>query len=319
MPEGHSIHRVARAFAENFLDQPLAVSSPQGRFAEGAAALDGHRAVRSRAHGKHFFLEFDHGLTLNVHLGLYGAWSYSGDEQFRAQSSIGAPRRIGERETPADPQDGGFALPEPRPTVRVRLVGEHGYADLVGATTCRVLDPTGVAELEKTLGPDPLDPEADPEPFFRAAAKTSRPIGHVLMEQRAIAGVGNIYRAESLFRAGLDPHTPAREVPRERLESLWRDLASLMAVGVRLGRIVTTAPEHRAGTRAEAADREHSHYVYLRQGRPCRVCGQDSVVVEDLGGRKLYWCTVCQTRPAPAARELPEPRGPRAVPDERTS
>ena len=71
MPEGHSIHRVARRFAEGFLDQTLRVSSPQGRFAQGAALLDGARAISSRAHGKHFFLGFDNDLTLNVHLGMY--------------------------------------------------------------------------------------------------------------------------------------------------------------------------------------------------------------------------------------------------------
>ncbi|MDN5640134.1 MAG: Fpg/Nei family DNA glycosylase, partial [Actinomycetia bacterium] len=169
-----------------------------------------------------------------------------------------------------------------------------GYADLVGATICRVLEPTGVAALDAQLGPDPLDPQADPEPFYAAAAATSRPIGAVLMDQKAVAGIGNIFRAESLFRAGQHPHTPAARVPRERLELLWRDNVTLMEAAVRLGRIVTTAPEHRPGVPAERAWREHANYVYLRHGRPCRVCGKDAIIVEDLGGRKLYWCTVCQ-------------------------
>lgn len=298
MPEGHSIHRVARRFAEGFLGQTLRVSSPQGRFAQGAALLDGARAITSRAHGKHFFFGFDNDLTLNVHLGMYGAWTFGGDETFAAASSIGAPRRMAERETAGTEADDAPAAyagpPAPRPTTRVRLVGEHGYADLVGAAICRVLEPTGVAALDAQLGPDPLDPQADPEPFYAAAAATSRPIGAVLMDQKAVAGIGNIFRAESLFRAGQHPHTPAARVPRERLELLWRDNVTLMEAAVRLGRIVTTAPEHRPGVPAERAWREHANYVYLRHGRPCRVCGQDAIVVEDLGGRKLYWCTVCQ-------------------------
>lgn len=298
MPEGHSIHRVARKFADNFVGERLAVSSPQGRFAQGAALLDGAVAVSSEARGKHFFLGFDNDLTLNVHLGMYGAWTFGGDATFIQRSSIGAPRRIGESESQRSPEDAAeepyVAPPAPRPTTRARLVSSHGYADLVGATTCRVLEPTGVAALRAQLGPDPLNPGEDPEPFYEACARTSRPIAAVLMDQKAISGIGNIFRAESLFRAGQHPHTPAHRVPRERLEMLWRDNVALMGIGVDLGRIVTTAPEHRPGIPAARAWREHANYVYLRQGRTCRVCGQDSIVVEDLGGRKLYWCTVCQ-------------------------
>ena len=71
MPEGHSIHRLARQFQDVFVGAPVRASSPQGRFADGAALLDGHMPTRAWAHGKHFFLDFDHGLTLNVHLGMY--------------------------------------------------------------------------------------------------------------------------------------------------------------------------------------------------------------------------------------------------------
>ncbi|MCP3425775.1 Fpg/Nei family DNA glycosylase [Rothia sp. AR01] len=296
MPEGHSVRRVAIKFGDNFVGETLAVSSPQGRFGRGAALVDGERAVRSYAHGKHFFLEFENKLTMNVHLGMYGSWTFGGDEQFIQASSIGAPRRIGEQESGDGEDDAAGYLepPAPRATTRVRLVSRHGYADLVGATICRVLEPAGVAALRSQLGPDPLDPEADPEPFYDACARTSRPIGAVLMDQKAIAGIGNIFRAESLFRAAQNPYAPARHVPAETLRMLWRDNVTLMNIGVELGRIVTTAPEHRPGIPAQRAWREHANYVYLRHGRDCRVCGRDTIVVEDLGGRKLYWCTVCQ-------------------------
>ena len=298
MPEGHTIHRVARKFTESFLNQPLQVSSPQGRFAQGAALLDGHRAVRAFAHGKHFFLEFEHRMTMNVHLGLYGAWSFGGDARFTARSSLGAPRKMGEQEVHDDAADSPSrpyaGPPAARATVRVRLESEHGYADLVGASICRVLEPTGVVELRRRLGPDPLDPTADPEAFYRACAGTSRSIAAVLMDQGVIAGIGNIYRAEVLFRVGLNPHIPAHRVPREQLEALWRDAAALMGEGVKLGRIITTAPEHRGARSPEALGKEHAHYVYLRHGKVCRVCGQEAITVEDLGGRRLYWCTICQ-------------------------
>ena len=80
MPEGHSIHRIARHFDEVFVTQQLRLSSPQGRFTDGADLLDGHRAVASEAYGKHWFLYFDNELVLNVHLGMYGAWTFGGSQ-----------------------------------------------------------------------------------------------------------------------------------------------------------------------------------------------------------------------------------------------
>ena len=79
MPEGHSVHRITRQFARNFVGRRVTVSSPQGRFAAGAAQLDGHVMTDARAVGKQMFLEFDNGLWLRVHLGLYGAWDFAGD------------------------------------------------------------------------------------------------------------------------------------------------------------------------------------------------------------------------------------------------
>ena len=128
MPEGHSVHRLARQFADVFAGERLAVSSPQGRFVQGAALLDGHVLTGSVAHGKHLFLGFDHGLVLHVHLGLYGAWDFGGDADFRGASSIGAPRKIGEREVYSDGgADPGYAgPPAPVGAVRVRLASAHG-------------------------------------------------------------------------------------------------------------------------------------------------------------------------------------------------
>ena len=98
MPEGHSIHRIARQISDVFTGECVQVSSPQGRYAEGAALLDGHTITGAYAHGKHLFVTFENDLTLNVHLGIYGNWSFGGDETFTGASSIGAPRKIGEKE-----------------------------------------------------------------------------------------------------------------------------------------------------------------------------------------------------------------------------
>lgn len=301
MPEGHSIHRLARQFTDVFGGEILGASSPQGRFTEGAALIDGRVLERAWAHGKHFFADVEDGLSLNVHLGMYGAWTFGGDETFAAASSIGAPRRIGEREVQGGPatsglahDDGWVVLPPPAPTVRLRLRSAHGWADLIGAAQCRLLTADEVEQVTATLGPDPLNGD-DPTPFLRLAARTRRPIGVVLMDQSAASGIGNIFRAEALFRAGIDPWRPARDVGEEALCALWDDNAALMREGVRLGRIVTTRPEHRPGVPAEEAWPEHATYVYHRHGRPCLVCGRDAIVVEEMAARKLYRCTVCQT------------------------
>ena len=79
MPEGHSVHRIARQFERNFVGHVVAASSPQGRFAEGAADLDGRRMTQARAVGKQMFLGFEGDRWLRVHLGMYGAWDFAGD------------------------------------------------------------------------------------------------------------------------------------------------------------------------------------------------------------------------------------------------
>ena len=307
MPEGHSIHRLARQIGDLFVDQRLRVTSPQGRFAAGAAVLDGRVLTRARAHGKHLYLDFaapgdpDDVVVMRSHLGIYGAWSFAGDEHFAAASSIGAPRRVGERETGSANEskvsydDAGRVIPEPPVgAARARLSGEHGWADLRGPALCTVETPEEARAAEAKLGPDPLDPQADPEPFLRAAAKSKRAIGVLLMEQNVVSGIGNIYRAESLFRRGVNPMAPGTSLTREELLGLWEENAALMAVGVRVGRIITTDPADRPGVPDTEAWPEHANYVYHRQGQPCLRCGT-TVLKRDLNGRGLYWCPGCQT------------------------
>ena len=291
MPEGHSIHRLARQLTDVFAGEKLAVTSPQGRFADGAALLDGAVFDSAFAHGKHLFARFSNDLYLNVHLGIYGAFTFGGDAHFTGASSIGAPRKIGEQEDhrtelSAEP-------PAPRPTTRVRLVSEHGWADLVGPTICRTLTPDEVAGVRAKLGPDPLNQDADPSAFYAAAAKTSRPIGVVLMDQKAISGVGNIFRAESLYRTRIDPFTPAKECSRQQLEALWNDNKHLLVIGVRVGRIITTEPADRPGIPETEAWPDHANYVYQRQGQDCPRCGT-TIAMQEVAGRKLYWCPGCQ-------------------------
>lgn len=345
MPEGHTVHRLARTFGELFAGQALAVSSPQGRFAAGAALLDGHVLVASEAWGKQLFLGLadparaglgtavpgapDDLRWLRVHLGLYGAWTFAGDGSTAVVHAIGAPRRrIGERETvpvgpPVEgtgaPPDDAWSPPAPRGAVRARLLGAHAVADLNGPTACEVITGAEKREVERRLGPDPIRTPrpGEPEPreeFVTTVRRSRSAVGLLLMNQDVVAGVGNIYRAESLFRARLDPLLPGRDVPAEILRTLWDDLVVLMHDGVRRGAIVTTRPEDRDGSdRAvpapgapgvrvrqntdgdpDAVPRDESFYVYQRHGLPCRVCGTP-VLLKELAGRNLFWCGVCQS------------------------
>lgn len=312
MPEGHSIHRLARQFGDVFVGERLRLSSPQGRFAAGAALLDGSVLASSAAHGKHLFLGFtlDSGrrLVLHVHLGLYGAWDFGGDASFRGASSIGAPRRVGEREVPAaggdgsgpDPGDSAVYAGPPAPVgaVRVRLEGRHGWADLRGATTCAAITAAEAQAVRDRLGPDPLHNLPGDRDQFTAALQTRRTaVATLLMDQKVIAGVGNVYRAELLFRQRLDPLLPGNALGPDAAHRLWADAAALLADGVRDGRIITTPPRYwtgaGTGTGGGLPAPDDAHFVYRRPGLGCRICGT-AVAQADLGARKLYWCPHCQ-------------------------
>jgi endonuclease-8/formamidopyrimidine-DNA glycosylase len=314
VPEGHSVHRLARQFGDVFSGERLAVSSPQGRFVQGAALLDGHVLASSAAHGKHLFLTFEHGLLLHVHLGLYGAWDFGGDATFRGASSIGAPRKVGERElyddeageAAASGPDSYAGPPAPVGAVRVRLASRHGWADLRGATTCEVItEAEGEAVLAR-LGPDPLrNRPGDRDAFVDRVRARRTPLAALLMDQKVIAGVGNVYRAELLFRQRLDPWLAGKALTADAAGRLWDDTVAIMSDGVRDGRIITTPPRFwdpdGSGNQGTAGDAPisclpapgESHFVYRRQGLACRKCGT-SVALTDLAARKLYWCPGCQ-------------------------
>lgn len=265
MPEGHTIHRLARQHRELFGRAQVTASSPQGRFEEGAAAISGRVLTRVEPYGKHLLYRFE-GLPerLHVHLGLYGKFV-----------------------------PGTLPAPEPRGALRLRLIGGESYADLRGPTACELMLPGEVKALLARLGPDPLKSRADPQLAWARLSRSRVAVGALLMDQAVLAGVGNVYRAEVLYRAGLSPFRTGREVSAEQFGALWSDLVALMRLGVRDGRIVTTNPADRPPGRQRRPRREDSHYVYRRTGEPCRRCGTP-VRTEVMAGRNLYWCPNCQ-------------------------
>jgi len=323
MPEGHSVHRIARQFALHFVGRTVTASSPQGRFASGAAEISGRELVSAKAVGKQMFLEFDNGLWLRVHLGMYGAWDFAGDitadatiasangrigqtnqrgtvsgallsdDAESSNSSIGAPRRTRLRMAEQEKLEAPIESfpPEPIGAVRVRLLTDETVADLRGPTACEVLTAEQVTAVLAKLGPDPLvdSPKKGEQRFVDAVATKPTPIGLLLMDQAVIAGIGNVYRAELLFRARLDPHTPGKLVPEEVVRALYKDWTKLLKLGVKLGQMMTMEGLSPKNYQAALASRDDRHWVYHRTGKPCRVCGTP-IVMEMAAGRKLYYC-----------------------------
>ncbi|MDO4241191.1 MAG: DNA-formamidopyrimidine glycosylase family protein [Microbacteriaceae bacterium] len=356
MPEGHSVHRIAKQFAANFVGAPVNVSSPQGRFIDGAKLLDGQKMVAATAVGKQMFLQFESELWLQIHLGIYGAWDFSGEiavhpdiqihgftpghakigqtgEHSRTSgaaiaghgankatpanakasrvagtgavdeaaedsvTSIGAPRKARVRMAEQDGSRESSAVwpPEPVGQVRVRLLNERVCADLRGPTVCKTITDEEMAGVLNRLGPDPANNAAESEAvrFIERAHKKATPIGLVLMDQSVIAGIGNVYRAEMLFRAGINPHTPAKSLPREVLRELWDDWVKLLDIGIRVGQMITVDGLTGADYQKALVERDARHWVYKKENTPCGQCGAN-IILEEFGARKLYWCPECQ-------------------------
>ncbi len=264
MPEGHTIHRLARGLRRTLGRAPVEATSPQGRFAEGAALLDGEIISRSEAVGKTLFVRFGTGpgaRVLHVHLGLIG--------KFR---------------------DLGVPAPEPRDTVRLRLANDGGTWDLAGPSTCAVITPAEQRLIVATLGADPLRAHPDIVAARERMARSSKPIGAVLLDQRVIAGLGNIYRAEILFLCGISPLRAANRISDEEFDEIWAESARLLRIGVRTGRIITTDPAEIGRPRSRMR-LEDTLYVYHRDH--CRRCGAELRTVE-LAGRPMQYCPVHQ-------------------------
>jgi endonuclease VIII len=269
VPEGHTLHRLARRHLQTFGGVVLHVTSPQGRFAAGAARLDGTVLRSAQAHGKHLFLGFAPpgrrraDRWLHVHLGLYGTWDFGNGEPPPAKGAL-----------------------------RLRIVSADAWADLRGPTACEVITDAEVAGIRARLGPDPLRKDADPAAAVARIRRSAVPLGALLMQQDVVSGIGNVYRAELLFRHRLDPWMPGRDLPEAGWEALWGDLVVLLRDGLRRGRIVTTLPKDRPH-RSGPVRLGEQHYVYRRTDLPCFICSTP-VGAEPMAGRTLYRCPVCQ-------------------------
>jgi endonuclease VIII len=276
VPEGHTLHRLAGELGATFGGRVVRVGSPQGRFADSARLLDATVLEGAEAWGKNLFIGFAQDRYVHVHLGLYG--------KLDVRASV--------------PE-----LPAPVGQVRLRLVADAGpravsYADLRGATTCDLVTRAQRDAVVDRSGPDPIRGDADPGRAWARIRRSRAPIGGLLMDQTVLAGVGNVYRAEVLFRHRMHPLRPGHTLRVGQWNAIWDDLVGLMAEGVRTGRIDTVRPEHTPesmGRPPRVDDHGGEVYVYRRTGQACHVCGS-TVRTEVLQGRNLFWCPGCQRR-----------------------
>lgn len=222
--------------------------------------LDGQHLRRSEAHGKYLFVHWGDGTILHIHLGLIG--------KFR----------------PVDP-----ATPT-RSSIRLRLTNDEAMWDLTGPSRCDLVTAKERREIVAGIGPDPLRPDGSAVAVAKRMAATSRPIGAVLLDQRVIAGLGNIYRAEILFLTGIRPDRPSRDLRSEEIDAIWAESQRLLRIGVRTGRIITTDPSEIGRPRSRMR-RDDTLYVYHREH--CRRCGT-AIRTVVMGGRPIQFCPRCQ-------------------------
>ena len=276
MPEGHTLHRLAGELQTAYAGGSPSVSSPQGRFADGAALLDGLEVERGSAWGKLLFVHFAGERILYVHRGLVGTFVLSPVE--------------------------GHGEPPVTGVVRLRLLDESTVADLRGPMACEVLTPAEADALVARQGPDPLRPESDPDRAWAKIHGSRRTIAELLMDQTVLAGVGNIYRCEVLWRHRVKPTVPGERVKRATWQAIWDDLSELMPWGVRTGRIITrdevladVADAIAAGETPRIMDVPRDFSVYQRTGDSCYRCGA-RVRHAVVAGRNMFWCANCQRR-----------------------
>lgn len=265
MPEGQVSHRNALRIGAALAGRDLVrVETPEPRIAPQRIPerLDGDRLDDVEAVGKHHLLRFASGRTLHSHLGMVGRWRV-----------LDASRPI------------------PRRGLWLALWTDRHVAAQYGGPRLHLYEPGVPVPALALLGPDLIvsGPDAAGLTAVRLrAVEPERPVGEALMDQRVVAGIGNVYRSETLFLCGIDPWRVVGALADDEARALGATATRLLAEGVRQGGRITTyrSPDPRARERT---------WVYGRRGRPCRRCGTP-ISSRGMGdaNRTVYWCPVCQ-------------------------
>jgi endonuclease VIII len=267
MPEGDTVWLTARRLREALAGR--AVVRCDLRVPKLASTdFSGRQVEDVVSRGKHLLTRFEGGWTLHSHLRMDGAWHvYAAGERWRG----GPHHQIRAVLATAESVAVGYRLP----VLELLRTAEEDCA--VGH-----------------LGPDLLGPDWDPaEALRRLLSDPARPVGEALLDQRNLAGIGNVYKSELCFLRGVAPWTPMGQVPApERMVALAHKL--LDANKARHGHITTGNPR-----------RGRTHWVYNRAHHPCLRCGTPVRMAEQGPpgeSRVTYWCPSCQNGPAPEAR-----------------
>lgn len=267
MPEGHVTHRNARIQSEVLgLGLPVTVTSPQGRFNEGAALLNGQGLEAIEAYGKHMFYHWNDGKILHIHLGLIGKFQIHPDEG-----------------------------PTPTENTRLKMSGAEGTVLLAGPMICDVITPDEEAAVLAKLGPDPLRSARGGKKFAERLARKKGPVGAAMLDQSVLAGIGNVFRAELLFLTGIHPNTPSSALTDAQTQALWKQTVAELRIAEDIGDIITVNPRHVGARSRKDLNRVTGVYVYKRDGMPCRTCGTE-IVMEEVAKRKMWHCPTCQPR-----------------------
>jgi len=258
MPEGDTIYRTADVMRRTLRHDRI--TAARGR--PGGAQLErvvGARVAGVGTRGKHLLVDFDHGLTLHTHLHMNGSWHrYRTGERWRR------------------PADDAVAVLETASAVAVCF--EAPTVELID-TRALPLHP-----VLSRLGPDLLDDGFDMADALARLGSSRKPIGEALLDQRLVAGIGNVYRSELLALARVDPFAAACDLPAATLRELLDAARTQLRYNID-GEMRATVPGAPRGER----------WVYRRAGRACRRCGA-RVRSASAGQpvRRLYWCPACQ-------------------------
>ena len=215
------------------------------------------------SYGKHLFYWWSNGDIGHVHLGLFG--------KFRVSKGPEAPEPVG--------------------MVRMRMQTELATIDLAGPTDCTIGTREDRAAILARLGPDPLRRDAKPEVAIARMAKSKQPLGALLLDQKVLAGIGNVYRAEALFVNGIHPSRPGAATDVVELQALWNTMTAMLRKGVKENRIITVDPRDLDLPKGRRLRRGEATYVYHRDR--CLRCGTVVQTVA-LAGRPCYFCPTCQ-------------------------
>jgi endonuclease-8 len=257
MPEGDTIHYAANRIRPVLAGHvPDEIRTPHPRFGRDRwpERLAGRAVTSVDAHGKHLFLRFDGGLTIHSHLRMSGAWRV-----------LGVPYRTG------------------RAVWLVLRRGDRAVLQLSGPVLELMTESRARFDQRLArLGPDILAPELDAERFLRRLREDdpTRPIGDALLDQRTIAGIGNMWKVEGCFEAGIDPWRPTGTVSDEEALAIVQACRPRMQMSALDGR------------------QDRFRRIYGATGRPCPRCGPVARIRargQGDGNRTTYWCPSCQT------------------------